>query len=284
MNKRQRTRWLVNLALFIFVLALLALLLLNNEEPESTTATLTDYVSDNPQQIIIDRPGKERIRFQKQDTQWAMTEPYQHAADSNVLGRLLSIRNLSVTSDFSAEGKDLSDFGLSPAIATVQFDDVRIDFGGIQPVDKKRYIYINGQVLLVDDQHINQLNTGSISYLDRQIIPTDKEIQTLEIDEAMVELNDSLRNQWQSIKASWLSLSQENDDTNKPLSAKVQLKLTDGSNLTYTAIRRDIDVVLIKAPLEYHLPHTAIETLGLTSLAEQTPHQTDASTNSDQAQ
>lgn len=270
MNKRQRTRWLLNLALLIIIIGLAAILILDKEEPVSQPR-LSDYLPQHPVQLGIERPAKDRIRFSKATGQWQMLTPYQHAADNNVVERLLSIQNLEIAASFAAQDKVLAEFGLSPSIATVYIDNIAIHFGDTQPVNKKRYILLNHQIMLVDDQHMSQLNTGSVSYLDRHLIPAGKKITSLSIGDSPVALDADQREQWQRLKANWLSLAnppQNPADKQAPAEHTTPLIVTldDGTQLNYSAIKRDIDFVLTRHPFEYHLAHTAIQTLGLDML------------------
>lgn len=262
MNNRQRDRWLVNLVLSIGAIMLLALLLSDEEQP-SPPPRLSDFVTTSPTELTIDRPGKDRIRFQRQNKQWIMTAPYQHVADDNILGRLLSITSLEITSSFSSKGKNLDDFGLADTTATLYLDNTAIHFGDAQPVGEKRYLLIHEKILLVNDQHINQLNISSISYLDRQLVPTDTKLQALYLDNNTVALDDNLKAQWHSIKASWLGLFSDTTLTVNSQRIMIRLEFDNNTSLEYLAIKREHDLVLIKEPFEYHLPHIAIDTLGL---------------------
>lgn len=269
MKKRFRDRWLVNFGLLIGVSVLIIILFLGKEAPEPPPETLSTYLPSDISQIEIIRTGREKITFKKEATNWRMLNPYIALADQTRINMLLSMKNLAVSAEFDSKDILLDNFGLKQPTTIIQFNNTRLAFGDSQPVNKQRYIQLGTKVMLIADNLDTQLNTNSISFIDRHLVADGKNIEHIEIAGQSVGDNASPENtsgqvfiQWQTIKANWISMGTENNT--RGINVKITLAGQE-QPLVYRAQKRDVDLVLISADsnLEYHLPKRAIETLGL---------------------
>ena len=262
MDRHQSDRWFVNLALLGGAIILLAVLLFDNSKTSQGANTLSNLLPDEITRIQILRSGKQTIELSRQSAYWEMESPLQGRVDNAVLQRILSIAGLEIVSHIDPDSLQLEDFGLqSPKISLI-INDTVIGFGDLQPVDKLRYLLIKNTIYLVADQHMSQLNTGSVSYIDRHLIPEGDIIREILVDGNSIELTDDARTHWQLIKANWVS---HIDDAGGETGVKVQIRLQnqDALPIEYLAVKREAALVLIRGGLEYHLGHNAIDTLGL---------------------
>lgn len=262
MNKRQRDRWILNLALLIGIGVLLAVLLLDEPDETDTTVLLSEYLPQPITRLKIIREGKSDIEFYQENNHWFMRTPYQQRADSNVLDRLLNIAELEVVSSIKVSEVNTSDFGLQSPQARLLINNTELLFGDIQPVNKLRYLQIDQSIYLIADKHMAQMNTGSISYLDRYLVPQGSHIEKILFDGNNIELTDSLNIQWQSIKANWISPRDTAATDEKGVEIQIVIQ-GEKEPVIYRAVKHDIDIVLSRDNLEYHLAHSAIKTLGL---------------------
>jgi hypothetical protein len=263
MKKRALQRWIVNLGLLVAVIALLLLGTINDQPVDNSPKLLSDFLPAEITRIRIDKPGKKSTSFQLEGNSWMMNEPYTLRADSGMVKRLVAIGQLPVSSIIQVGDIEMDAIGLVQPLATVTFNDVTIAFGDPQPVGQLRYIGLGNQVMLVADQHIGQLKSGSITYVDRHLVPEGKDIAELVIDTNTIDLttDTNIVDQWLAMKASWLSHSAEVPET----ATDIHITLQDGSKIHYLAERRENDVVLTNPDIqfEYHLPFTALETLAI---------------------
>ena len=263
MKKRARQRWIVNLGLLVAVIALLLLGTINDQPVDNSPKLLSDFLPAEITRIRIDKPGKKSTSFQLEGNSWMMNEPYTLRADPGMVKRLVAIGQLPVSSIIQGGDIEMDAIGLAQPLATVTFNDVTITFGDPQPVGQLRYIGLGNQVMLVADQHVGQLKSGSITYVDRHLVPEGKGIAELVIDTNAIDLttDTSIVDQWLAMKASWLSHSAEVPET----ATDIHITLQDGSKIHYLAERRENDVVLTNPGIqfEYHLPFTALETLAI---------------------
>ena len=263
MKKRARQRWIVNLGLLVAVIALLLLGTINDQPADNSPKLLSDFLPAEITRIRIDKPGKKSTSFQLEGNSWMMNEPYTLRADSGMVKRLVAIGQLPVSSIIQGGDIEMDAIGLAQPLAKVTFNDVTIAFGDPQPVGQLRYIGLGNQVMLVADQHVGQLKSGSITYVDRHLVPEGKGIAELVIDTNAIDLttDTSIVDQWLAMKASWLSHSAEVPET----ATDIHITLQDGSKIHYLAERRENDVVLTNPGIqfEYHLPFTALETLAI---------------------
>jgi hypothetical protein len=270
MKKRAQQRWFLNLGLLVIIIALLFIAYVGQSPEEEKPKRVSDYLPTGINQIAISRPGKKTISFQQKDHKWQMQEPYTMRADENMVGRLLAISNLQISNILNSDKIQAENIGLAQPFATITFNDTAIAFGDPQPVGQQRYIRLGQQIMLVDDQHVNELNTGSIAYIDRQLIPLGDKISRLVINEQELDISKAtgVADQWSSIKASWMSHAAEMPSTG----LNVDITLQDSSTIHYLVQRRENDVVLINKdyPFEYHLPVHALGTLAITFPADET--------------
>lgn len=258
MKRSFQRRWSLNLVLLVVVIALVSLIKLDQGAEQASPQVIAEYLPANIKEIHIDKPGKQAISLKRTNSQWELTAPYQSRADQNMVERLLAISRLEISSIISSQAINLEHAGLEQPLATVVFNDVPIVFGNSQPVGQQRYIRLGDKVMLVGDKHADQLKTASITYVDRQLIPSGSTIKSLRINGKDINLTseNSPLNQWLSTRASWLSHAPGLPDR----STSIDIILQSNEVIHYLAEQRENDIVLTNPDnsFEYHLPaHTA---------------------------
>jgi len=265
MKKRFRERWIVNLGLLVMVAVLLSLTLMDKEEPAEVVTTLHDFIPGAITEIRIMRSGKHDIHFQLKEDYWHMLAPYQARAEHSLIKQILSLTTLPASALPDNPTLKPADFGLQQPVVSIQLNQHRISFGDSQPINQQRYLELNKKIMLITDQYMKHLKAGSISYIDRHLVPKGKQLQTLNIADKDIDLTQALDMSpaWQSIKANWISHAA---DTQAQQGIDVRIGLQgDYDELHYIAEQRGNDIVLtnMQSKLEYHLAITAHDSLGL---------------------
>jgi hypothetical protein len=264
MKKYLRDRWIVNIVL-LAISIMLVLLVMLDEEPTSEVHTLGSYLNEPINEIRINRQGRQEIHFRLSGDYWQMLNPYQARAETSLVNQILGLVSLEANKVADTQAINLADFGLAPPDMSIHLNQQQIDFGDSQPVNKQRYIELAGQILLIPDRFMMHLKTGSISYIDRHLLPQGSKINSLKIGDSTID-PDGPNNQstaWQSIKANWVSLAAE-DQQAKGIDIRIELQ-GETAELHYIAEKREADVVLtdMQSRLEYHLPITSYDSLGI---------------------
>jgi hypothetical protein len=193
-----------------------------------------------------------------------MLSPYQGRAEDSLINLILSLSTLEISTLIDKADIDRANFGLQPPAVTIQLNQQYMNFGDGQAINKRRYIELNDKVMLVPDQHLSQLKAGSISYIDRHLIPRGSKLNSLRIDDKQIDLEtpDNVTSLWLDAKATWISLA---PPTQTQQGISVYLELDNDQVIHYIAESRESDFVLLSTQqmLEYHLPFDVAESLGL---------------------
>ena len=276
MKKSFQRRWSLNLALLVIVIALFLLVNVDQEPEQVRPQTIAEHLPAEVNVIHIDKPGKQTISLQRANGHWELTKPFKSRADQNMVGRLLAITRLEISSIIGDDAINIEHTGLAQPVATVTFNDVPIIFGSPQPVGQQRYIKLGNKVMLVADQHAGQLKTASITYVDRQLVPSGSKVKRLLIDGQEIDLttDTSPLNQWLSMKASWLSRAPELPGNG----INIDIFLQGNEPIHYLAEQRENDIVLTSTEksFEYHLPLHAAQALMINFPTEEEPAPTPA--------
>jgi hypothetical protein len=150
MNKRL---WL-NLSLTALAIALGLFVYLHHDRPAAPPLPrLTQLQAAQVQHIVISRQGEADIELQRRGQGWWMTRPLQLPANEIRIQSLLELLSQHSYGRFPAHAMDLKGIGLAPASAVIRFDSLSMAFGLTEPLNKRRYVLINGEVQLTDDSN-----------------------------------------------------------------------------------------------------------------------------------
>ena len=263
MHKRIRDRWLLNLGLLAAVILLSIALLIDREKQQPVEQTLATILPTDINKIRIVRSGKADIQFEKRADTWLMTAPYTIKADPVQVDNLLSIRLLRINTELDSPSLELSEFGLQTPHSALELNNTRINFGDTQPVDSQRYLLLNDKVMLVNDTMQELLNTSSLSFIDRQLVPVGTAIKAVRVNNQPVDLLSA----WADTRAIWISLYA--GDKIEGIPVEIQLK-NESTTINFHLQKREADAVLIRdePKIEYHISHSTMQTLGLGPASE----------------
>lgn len=143
-----RRAWL-NLVLLVVVVALAALAYLQpGREPEAPPR-LTELNSAEVQRVTLRRAEGARLVLQRRDRDWYLAEPVEVAARGFQVTRLLDMLNLESLQRFPVVASELPKYGLQSPRARLKADGVELAFGGLNPLNGRRYVRVDDMIHMV---------------------------------------------------------------------------------------------------------------------------------------
>ena len=163
-------RWLLNLALTLFVIALALVVKFQPGRPPATPErALTDIVAESVQGITLERPGEAAIAFVRDGQDWRMTAPLHARADRFRLEGLLQLLSAKVKDRFPVTG-DLAQFGLDKPLAQLRLGQTEVDVGGMHALNDLRYVRYRGEIYLVPNASVRPALSPLADFFSARII------------------------------------------------------------------------------------------------------------------
>lgn len=138
---------------------------------------LTGLIPDQINQIEINNSGPS-FRLQREAEGWIMVEPYQVAADSKRIERLLEISRSVSTSRFQAP-QDLAEYGLKPPQAVLTLNQTRIEMGSTHPMNQRRYLRVGKQIHLIKDRFPHHLQARAENFVSPSLLPPGSRVMAI---------------------------------------------------------------------------------------------------------
>lgn len=192
-----QSRALLNIALFIFVALLATYIYINNQQQQQTSVSeqLTQLSADEVTKINI-RHNQRHIELKKQNGKWRMLQPIKIDANSFRIETILKMLNTVSHADYAATDLDEDKYGLAQASTSISFNDTRIDFGIVNPINNYRYVRVGDSVHLIDDYFYPLLSSQTGTLVARELISSDASIDKLELPEHTLYRDEN--NNWRS--------------------------------------------------------------------------------------
>ncbi len=193
-------RSLLNLGLVALVVALLLVAYFRpglESEPDAQPIT----AQPDPATVTtlhIERELRAPLSFTRDGDDWYldMAERRLPAADFQVRALLRLLKATSVHS-YPADTLDLAALGLDPPRVTLRIDDLSIQFGATDALERKRYVRIADMVHLIDDQYQHLVNGDWAGFVSGRLLATRGPITRLELPGMTLAYNDEGRWQFQ---------------------------------------------------------------------------------------
>jgi len=167
----------VNLALGLVVaaLAVLALTLWRREALAPPGPLLMpDLEPDAVREIRIQAGDKPEVLLERPADRWRMTAPRELPADLSRIERLLQdLRELRVVAVGEAPPLALAPYRLDRPEAQLHVAGRRLAFGAANPLDLRRYLHYDGQVLLAEDLLYPMLSSQALFFAAQELLPPD---------------------------------------------------------------------------------------------------------------
>jgi len=163
--------------------AILALFVYLHRAPPAEPAppALTQLQSDDVRQITLSRKGEADIVLEHRGPAWRMTRPLQVPANQPRIDALLAILSQPSYGRFPAASMDLASIGLAPAQVSLSFDGLQIAFGATEPLNKRRYVLLDGQVQLIDDDNYYSVIAQLNHYISLHLLNGDEQLSSISL-------------------------------------------------------------------------------------------------------
>jgi hypothetical protein len=168
----------LNVALAVAAVGLGAALFFGQKK-EEPGPPLTPLANDAVTRVAIEHPGSPAIRLEKQDGQWRLTEPVKTEADELEVNAPVSLATQE-TKD-KVEGGQLAELGLAPPTYTITLNDTPIAFGGVEPLQYRRYVKVGEAVSLIEDPPSAALDKDYSDLVAKNLFPANAEIERVEL-------------------------------------------------------------------------------------------------------
>lgn len=168
----------LNLAL-LAVAAGLGLAVYFASRPEPPGPPLTALAADQVTRIALEHPGQPVIRLEKRDGAWFLAEPVQAEVDEFEINALLGVA--SAETKEKLEGAALAELELAPPKYALTLNDTRVEFGGVEPLQYRRYVKVGESVFLIEDPPSAALDKDYADLVAKGLFPASAEIERIEL-------------------------------------------------------------------------------------------------------
>jgi len=170
-----------NFFLLLLVIGL-GLFLFTDEIDQNGLIQLSSLSADTITQISIHHKQRD-ILLIKSDQQWRLTKPVDINANQFRIKTLLNLLSISSLARYTAEDIELKKYVLSQPETHITFNDLKIEFGIVNPINQLRYIKIDGEVHLTEDNFYPLLSSQIGTLIARELIPAEATITKLVLPE-----------------------------------------------------------------------------------------------------
>ena len=190
-----RSQLITNLFLLLLAIALGTFLFIG-EVDKDVTKKLSNIAADSINQISIHHHQRD-IVLSKSDQGWRLTKPVEISANQFRIKTLLNLLSTNSHAQYKADDLDLEKYGLAATNTHISFNDTKIDFGIVNPITNLRYVKINNEVHLIDDNYYPLLSSQIGTLIARELLPAKSKINKLVLPEHTLTRDEN--DLWQSV-------------------------------------------------------------------------------------
>jgi hypothetical protein len=188
MNRRL---WL-NISLAALAIALAIFVYLQHGKPSAPPLPrLTQMPAAQVKHIVISRQGEADIELERRNQGWRMTRPLQLPANETRIQSLLELLSQHSYGRFPASSVALDSIGLAPAQAVIRFDGLSMAFGLTEPLNKHRYVLINGEVQLTDDSNYYSVIAQLSRFISLRLLSADEQLESIKLPQLRLHKAES---------------------------------------------------------------------------------------------
>ncbi len=185
----------LSLAAVIIVLALVVILEPGKDKtPEQPRITALN--PDSITHIEIERTANDTIKFDKQGDHWRITSPVNLPANDFRVANVARIAQATSFGKFAAADRDLKQYELDAPKIRLHLNDQVIEYGGINPLDKRRYMRAGDSIHLTTDESFYRLSGDVYGFVSTALMPEHaSDLTELKLP-AMTVRNDAASGKW----------------------------------------------------------------------------------------
>ena len=132
---------------------------------------LSTLNSSNIHNITISRLGIPDIVLEKTASDWLITQPIKAVANKIRVELLLSFLNTPSYAQINfSQGNTLAQFELDSPNLVLTLDKLKVQFGGLEPISKHRYVLIDNVIHLITDRITPLLHANATSFIENKLI------------------------------------------------------------------------------------------------------------------
>lgn len=254
----------LNLALAAVALGL-GVAVFFSQKKEEKGPPLTALKADQLARIAIEHPGAPAIRMEKQPGGWFLTEPVKAEVDEFEINALVSLATAEAKD--KVEGARLPELELEPPRYTITLDDVAIAFGGVEPLQYRRYVKVGETVSTIEDPPSAALDKDYADLVAKGLFPGGAEIERIQLPKLTLARADGkwavapadpragadqmqqLADSWKNARAMW----NEPAKGAPPKGDRVKVTLKDGGVREFVVAATDPQFKLFRPDLNVNL-------------------------------
>ena len=223
---------------------------------------LTPFKPDAVTRIALEHPNAPAIRLEKQGKLWQLVEPVKAEADEFEVNALTGLADRETK--LKLEGGTPKDLELDPPRYTLTLNDRAIGFGGVEPLEYRRYVKTADGAFLIEDPPSAALDADYADLVSKIVLPADAAIERIELPrlalvkgadghwsvtpadpKATADAMQKLADGWKSARSMWNEAARDV----KPAGDTVKVTLADGSLREFVVVARDPQLKLHRADL-----------------------------------
>ncbi len=256
----------LNLLLLAIVTALVLTVVWKRQQDAEPAVPLVAFGEDDIRHIVVRHPEKPAIELQRDGAHWRITAPFSAPAETVEVAGILNLATLESERQLPAASVDLAELELDPPKYEVQLNDTVLQFGGLEPIEYRRYIRIGDTVHLVPDPPSAALDADPADLVAKQLVPPGRSITQIELPDLTLtkadpgwtlvpENPDASADQMQALADNWARARAMWNETPKVFEARepdIRITLDDGSVISATIVKRKPQLVLGRPGLGIH--------------------------------
>lgn len=256
-------RTLLNGVLALTVLGLGTAVYLANRKTDALSP-LTALKADAIQTIRIEHPGAPAIAMEKNNGQWRLTAPVQADVDALEANGVIALASFDAQQTLDPATVNPKELGLDPPRYAVTFNDQKIEIGGEEPIQYRRYARVGNTIALIANPPSAGLDADYSDLISKQLVPSGAEIQSVETatlrltrsadgkswvtgaahKSASADARQKLADAWRDARAMWNGAMPEDAK-----GERVTLKTSTGV-LTFLITQREPQLILARPDLK----------------------------------
>ena len=189
-----RSRLLINLFLLLLAIVLGTFLFVD-EIDQNGTIKLSNISADSIDQISIHHKQREII-LKKSAQQWRLTKPIEISANQFRIKTLLNLLGTNSYAQYNTDELELEKFDFDKIDTHISFNNTKVSFGMINPLNDLRYVKINNELHLIDDHFYPLLSSQIGTLIARELLPVNATISKLVLPE--ITFTRDINKLWQS--------------------------------------------------------------------------------------
>jgi hypothetical protein len=237
-KKILKKKLILNL-LFLFLISIIFTFfyLFNNNQANNEELSEKLFELSEINTIYIYRDSL-RIQAEKLNNRWIIKSPINGRMSSNIIEKINYLNDFNSFEKVNINKNSI--FTNSKASFTLKIDDLMFEFGNVNSIVNKQYLFFNDQVYLVPTFFSNNFSNDIITYIEKTIIPSKLKINKIEFINWIYSEN-SLYNKLDNSKKYVLPVEWKNLWTNtfsslltiEPIQFQTFIILEDSNNNKY---------------------------------------------------